>query len=278
MVFEPGGGASRRAPEKALRAASAVADLRTGRWRADKVSAVEALATPGTFIAYGPSHLAVFAMFALGAVLLVVVGRGHSGAAVARRFSRAFAATIFAVYAGILIYLLVPPSLDRSVPLRLSDLVSLAAAYALWSHRHWAYALTYYWGLVLSTQALVSPALTGHDFPHVEFLAFWSIHLLVIWAAIYLTWGLGMRPDWRSYWIAVSTTAAWAAFTFTFNTLAGTNYGFLNGKPTTASLLDVLGPWPWYLITAVALVLGVWALLTWPWVRLRRDSDHTTVL
>jgi hypothetical integral membrane protein (TIGR02206 family) len=109
---------------------------------------------------------------------------------------------------------------------------------------HWLVLLTFAVGarLVLSSQALVSPAHTGPDFPHYGFLAFWAIHLLVVWAAIYLTWGLGMRPSWRSYRITVTVTVVWALFTFAFNSIAGTNYGFLNAKPATPSLLDVLGP------------------------------------
>ena len=78
-----------------------------------------------------------------------------------------------------------------------------------------------------------------------------------------------MRPDWRSYRFTVAVTAVWAAVTFTFNRIAGTNYGFLNWKPSTASLLDVLGPWPLYIFTAAALILIVWALMTWPWERMR---------
>jgi hypothetical protein len=39
--------------------------------------------------------------------------------------------------------------------------------------------------------------------------------------------------------IAVLVTVVWAAATFTFNSIAGTDYGFLNGKPHTASLLEV---------------------------------------
>jgi hypothetical integral membrane protein (TIGR02206 family) len=78
-----------------------------------------------------------------------------------------------------------------------------------------------------------------------------------------------MRPDWRSYRLAVVVTVAWAAVTFTFNRFAGTNYGFLNRKPSTASLLDVLGPWPWYVFVAATLVVVVWALMTWPWQRNR---------
>ena len=36
--------------------------------------------------------------------------------------------------------------------------------------------------------------------------------------------------------IAVLVTVVWAAATFTFNSIAGTDHGFLNGKPHTASL------------------------------------------
>jgi hypothetical integral membrane protein (TIGR02206 family) len=151
--------------------------------------------------------------------------------------------------------------------LRLTDLATVAATYALWSQRRWAFVLTYYWGLTLSTQALISPVLKSPDFPNYQFLGFWAIHLLVVWAAIYLTWGRGMRPSWRSYRFVVVVTVLWAVTTVTFNRIAGTNYGFLNGKPHTASLLDVLGPWPVYLLTATALILIVWALMTWPWER-----------
>jgi hypothetical integral membrane protein (TIGR02206 family) len=224
------------------------------------------------FTPYGPSHLLVLLTFAVGAVLLVRAGRCHAGTAVARRFSRGFAVVIATLYATIQVASLIPPSLGSSVPLHLTDLASVVSAYALWTHRSWAFALTYYWGLVLSTQALVSPALTGPDFPHYGFLAFWGLHLLVVWAAIYLTWGLGMRPSWRSYRITVAVTLAWAVVTFTFNSIAGTNYGFLNAKPATPSLLDVLAPWPWYLAPITLLVFGIWALMTWPWVQSGRRA------
>jgi SAM-dependent methyltransferase len=55
----------------------------------------------------------------------------------------------------------------------------------------------------------------------------------------------------------------------TFNSVAGTDYGFLNGKPATPSLLDLFGPWPAYLVVAGTLVAAVWAAMTWPWERAR---------
>jgi hypothetical integral membrane protein (TIGR02206 family) len=223
------------------------------------------LAVQREFSAYGPSHWGVIAVFVVGAVLLVWVGRRQTDAQ-ARLLGRVLGAVTAVIYAAIVIYTLIPPSV-WSVPLQLTDLATMAGAYALWSQRQWAYALTYYWGLVLSTQALISPVLTGPDFPDYRFLAFWAIHLLVVWAAIYLTWGRGMRPRWGSFRFVVVVTAVWAAVTFTFNSIAGTNYGFLNRKPATASLLDVLGPWPIYIFTATTLIVIAWALMTWPWER-----------
>jgi hypothetical integral membrane protein (TIGR02206 family) len=217
------------------------------------------------FTAYGPSHWAVIALFAVGAVVLVWVGRRQTEQQ-ARRLGRILGALTAVIYGAILIYVLTPPTLD-SVPLQLTDLATVVGAYALWSQKQWAYALTYYWGLVLSTQALISPALQSPDFPHYQFLAFWAIHLMVVWAAIYLTWGRGMRPDWRDFGLAVAATLVWAVVTFTFNRMTGTNYGFLNRKPSTASLLDVMGPWPWYVFVGATLILLVWALMTWPWQR-----------
>ncbi|WP_051023034.1 YwaF family protein [Nocardia pneumoniae] len=237
---------------------------------------MDPLSAQREFSAYGPSHWVVLAVFAVGAASAVRVGRAHRSPDSARRFGRVCGAAIIALYLAIYLSTMAPPTVGGSVPLRLTDLATMAAAYALWSHRHWAYALTYYWCLTLSTQALISPALHSPDFPHYEFLAFWAIHLVVVWAAIYLTWGIGMHPDWRSYRIAVTVTLVWVAVTFVFNAIADTNYGFVNGKPSTPSLLDVLGPWPWYLVTVAVLLLAVWAMMTWPWTRQPRTPPRLT--
>lgn len=229
---------------------------------------MEPLLAAREFATYGPSHWAAIAVFVAAAVGVVALGRRQDADA-ARRFSRAFAVLVLALQLAIQVYSVTRWSIHHSLPLHLSDFAGYVSAYALWSHRRWAFWLTYYWCLTLSTQALVSPALRGPDFPHVGFLAFWLIHLFVVWAALYLTFGLRMRPSWRGYRFTVLVSVCWAAAAMTFNAIAGTNYGFLNAKPAPGSVLDLFGPWPWYLIPEIALVLTVWALMTWPWERQR---------
>jgi hypothetical integral membrane protein (TIGR02206 family) len=242
---------------------------------------IELFSAQREFSAYGTSHWVVLAVFAIGAVILVRMGR-RGGESQARLLGRMLAVLIVAAFSVALVYKLVKPTIGGSVPLQLCDIAELASAYALWSQRHWAFSLSYYWGLVLSSQALITPDIGtpeegAPDFPHHLFVTFFTLHVLVVWAAIYLTWGLGMRPRWRDYRFAIIVTVVWAVFTFTFNAITGTNYGYLNRKPPTASLLDVLGPWPVYLLTEVAIVLVVWALMTWPWERARRHVTESAV-
>jgi hypothetical integral membrane protein (TIGR02206 family) len=238
---------------------------------------VEVFSSHREFSAYGPSHWVVLTLFVAGAALLVWRGRRQTEAQ-ARRTGRLLAIAMVTVFAVAMVYKLIRPDLGTSVPLQLCDIAELTAAYALWSQRHLAFVLTYYWGLVLSSQALLTPDIGtpqegAPDFPHHLFVTFFALHVLVVWAAIYLTWGRRMRPTWRDLRFAVVVTLGWVAFTLAFNAVAGTNYGYLNGKPPTASLLDVLGPWPMYLLVEILIVLVVWTLMTWPWERHQRQEN-----
>lgn len=227
------------------------------------------LGAEDTFSPYGISHWAVLLLVAAGAMLLVWLGSRHRGTRAGERFARTFAAVLLVFALAMQIYRLLPSQWDVgiSLPLHVSDLAWITAVYALWSRQQWAYSLTYYWGLTLNTQAMITPALDAPAFPHIDFIDFWTQHTLVVWAAIYLTWGLGLRPDWRSYALAVSTTIVWGVAILGFNALAGTNYGFVNAKPDNPSLLDLMGGWPWYLAVELVIGLVAWALITWLWTR-----------
>jgi hypothetical integral membrane protein (TIGR02206 family) len=226
----------------------------------------------GTFRPYGPVHWTVLIVVVTGALLLALLGRRTRGSVV---FARTFAVVIVAYALAMQVYRLLPGHWDiaTSLPLHFSDLTWMTAAYALWTRRQWAFALTYYWGLTLNPQAMLTPALDAPDFPHIEFIDFWVLHTLAVWATVLLTWGLGMRPNWRSFTTAVTVTVAWGVVLLGFNSLAGTNYGFVNAKPENPSLLDLMGDWPWYLGAELVIGIAAWALITWPWTRRRSLTD-----
>ena len=176
---------------------------------------------------------------------------------------------------GFMALWLIPPffNLQQSLPLHLSDVLRVVTGYALWSRRPWALALTYYWGLTLNPQALLtSRSATRHRTRPGDRLLLGPARTGQ-WAVIYLTWGLGLHPNRRSYRLTLLVTVGWAAVVFVINRALGTNYGYLNGKPGGASLLDLLGDWPWYLLAALAVAAVVWALITWPWTLRTRTQQ-----
>ena len=226
------------------------------------------------FTAYGTSHRVALLALVVGALLLVKVGRALRERDPGDRFGKAMALAALCFVLPLQVVYFTPDywSLQRTLPIQLCDVASLVAVYALWSHRRWAVALTYYWGLTLTTQAIITPDLAT-PFPEPVFFLYWGMHLMVVWAAIYLTWGRGLAPDWRGYATSVAATAAWAAAVFAVNLGLDTNYGYLNAKPRAASILDLLGPWPWYVVAEIVIITIAWALFTWPWVVARREAS-----
>jgi hypothetical integral membrane protein (TIGR02206 family) len=238
---------------------------------------VDPLSGQRSFAAYGASHWAVLIVLAAGVGVLAWLGGRYRGTTTVQTVGRVFAVVLVAFHVPILIYDLSPARFDieHSLPLQVSDLSWMAAAYALWSQRQWAYALTYYWGLTLVPQALITPALDAPGFG-IDFVSFWGQHLLVLWATVYLTWWAGMRPNWRSFAFAAVVTVAWGLVMIGFNAVAGTNYLFVSRKPDNPSILDFMGDWPWYLGVELVVGLAGWALLTWPWTRSQAGKPSRT--
>ena len=226
-----------------------------------------------SFSPYGTSHQVVVALLVAGLVSLVVLGRSRRDPPQVDRDCRTFAAVSLAFTVPLQLVAVTRSGFDveRTLPLQLCDLAAFAAPVALWTRKPWAVGLTYYWGLTLTTQAVITPDLSA-DFPDPVFLLFWGMHLLIVWAAVYLTWGLGHVPTWRHYRATVTVTATWAVGVYGFNAWVGSNYGYLNAKPGSASVLDYLGDWPVYVLAEIVIVLTVWALMTWPWVRAGRTG------
>ena len=74
------------------------------------------------FSAYGLSHLVVLTLFALGAVLLVIVGRRQTEAQ-ARLLSRVLAVLLVAAFLVALVYKLIQPTIDKR-----TDMIHATAA------------------------------------------------------------------------------------------------------------------------------------------------------
>ncbi|MGD8278163.1 MAG: TIGR02206 family membrane protein, partial [Gemmatimonadota bacterium] len=82
----------------------------------------------------------------------------------------------------------------------------------------------------------------------IRFFQTLTSHGLVLTAALFMTLVEGMRPVRRSLIRVLLGMNAYVLFVALVNTLIGSNYLFIAHKPETASIVDFLGPWPWYIL------------------------------
>ena len=156
--------------------------------------------------------------------------------------------------------------------------------FALCRRSQVAYEIAYFWGIVGTLNALLTPDIVW-PFPSYGFIGYFTSHCGVLWAVLYATWALGLRPTWRSMWRAflwIHITAAGLALVNLAlggrpNLEEGANYAFLCSPPM-ADTPFIIGDWPWYLLILEGVALGLFVLAYLPFylsdkIRRRRTGD-----
>jgi hypothetical integral membrane protein (TIGR02206 family) len=148
-----------------------------------------------------------------------------------------------------------------NLPLHLTDAVTLVAVVALWTPRPLLVEVVYFWALTASLQAVLTPDL-GQAFPSIFYFTYFATHVGAVVTACLLTFGLRMTPRAGAIWRVYLVTAAFAAIVAAADLVTGANYMYLRHKPERSSLLDLMGPWPWYILGGAAFGLAVFGVLT----------------
>lgn len=163
-------------------------------------------------------------------------------------------------------------SAKTDLPLALCDMAVIVAAVACWSLIPVLVELTYFWGLAGTLQAIITPDL-NEGFPHLVFFQYVVGHVGIVLAALFLVVGMRIAPRPKAVVRVLGITAAYTAFVGIVDAASGANYMFLRSPPSNWTLLRVLGPWPWYVLSAVGVALVLLVLLDAPfWAR--RHSAH----
>ncbi len=148
-------------------------------------------------------------------------------------------------------------SVETTLPLHLCSILVFMSAILLVNKSYGLYELVYLLGIAGASQALLTPDAGAYGFPHFRFFQGIISHGSIVTAAVYITAVEGCRPTLQSIKRILIRGNIYAVLVGIINALLGSNYLFVAHKPATASLLDVLPPWPLYLpiLEAIALVM-----------------------
>jgi len=139
-------------------------------------------------------------------------------------------------------------TLQTMLPLHLCSALVWLNAWMLLSKKQVLYDFAYLLGIVGSLQALLTPDLGIYGFPHYRFFQTFISHGLIFTSAIYMTVVEEFRPTWKSLLRVLVIGNLYMAAVFVLNLKLGSNYLFIAHKPSTPSLLDILPPWPFYIL------------------------------
>jgi len=162
-----------------------------------------------------------------------------------------------------------PKSIENYLPLHMCDIAAMTAGIALVTRRPLFCTITYFWGLAATVQALITPALTL-GYPSAPYFMFFVHHFVVVIAALYIPIVQGWRPKsplWRSPIEAFGVSVIYLFFVLVVNHLTGSNFAFVSRPPDTATLINHLGPWPWYIFSLLGLALVLYSALVLPFIR-----------
>jgi hypothetical integral membrane protein (TIGR02206 family) len=159
-------------------------------------------------------------------------------------------------------------TVERRLPLELSDAAVIAAVVALWTRRPLPCELAWFWGMTGALAAVITPDLS-HGFPHFFYWSYFIRHVGIVVAAAFLVIGLGRIPRTGAVARVYVLTAGFAALAGLASLLTGGNYMFLREKPAAGSPLDLIGPWPLYIASGAVLAAVLFVALDAPFRRAR---------
>lgn len=139
-------------------------------------------------------------------------------------------------------------TIQEMLPLHLCSVLVWTGAIMLMTKNYHIYEFMYLMGIGGAIQALATPDVGIYGYPHFRFFQTFISHGLIVTSAIYMTVVEGFRPTWKSLWRVFVWVNVYAGIVFLINSAIGSNYLFINRKPPTASLLDLLPDWPIYII------------------------------
>lgn len=138
-------------------------------------------------------------------------------------------------------------NIQTMLPFHLCSVFVWIGAYMLVKKNVRIYEFAYLLGIPGALQAMLTPDLGIYDFPHFRYYQVFISHGLIIVSALYMTVVEGFRPTPRSLIRVLVGANVYMVLITALNFIIGSNYLFTAHKPPTASLLDVLPAWPWYL-------------------------------
>lgn len=225
------------------------------------------VALTGGFQTFGPPHLVAMALTVALPVLLSLIAK-RAGPRTASAVGFVLAVLILGnelIHWG---YRITGYGLDiflrYFLPFHLCGIAIFLTSITLLFRNQKVYEIAYFWGLVGSANAVVTPGNLSVDFPQYRFFQYFISHSGIVAGVLYATWGLNLRPTLNGLFRAFVGLHVLAAVVAVVNYLCDSNYMYLSEPPWGTVSPFFFLPWPWYLAVLDLVGLAMFSLVYAP--------------
>jgi len=155
-------------------------------------------------------------------------------------------------------------TVQTMLPFHLCSVLVFLSAVMLVTKNYTLYEIIYFLGIGGAIQAYLTPDLGKYGFPHIRFFQVFVSHGSIVIAAIYMTAVEKYRPHLSSILRVLILLTIYAAVIFPLSLLIGSNYLYIALKPLDPSLIDLLPPWPWYILELAGVAVLEFVILYLP--------------
>jgi hypothetical integral membrane protein (TIGR02206 family) len=203
----------------------------------------------GAFVLFGASHIAALGVTAAAILALGIWRRSISPrGALALRYGLSGALIMNEFVWHVWTIATDQWSVQTMLPLHLCSVTAWLSIFGLLRPSPFLFEFIYFLGIPGAGHTLLTPDIGVYGFPHLRFFLTMVGHAGIVIAAAYMTFVQGFRPTWSSFIRVFGWTNVYLVAIFLLNHAIGSNYMYVAHKPATTSLMDVLGPWPWYIL------------------------------
>lgn len=157
-------------------------------------------------------------------------------------------------------------SIQWDLPLHLCSIVVWLSAYMLITKNYRVFEQVYFMGIGGALQALITPDANTYGFGHFYLWQFFMAHGSIIIASAYMAIVEGYSPTWASIKNVFVWGNGYLVVVTLINLIIGSNYLYTLHKPHVPTLLDYMGPWPWYVLSGEGVALIMCVLLYLPFM------------
>ena len=145
--------------------------------------------------------------------------------------------------------------IQSHLPLHICGVALFVVVLTLLRRNQILYEIGYFWGIVGTLNAVLTPQLEV-GFPHYRFFQYFIVHGGIVVSVLFVTWGLRMRPTFKGLLRSFLLVNLYMVVIAGINLLLKSNYMFICEPPDTKSPF-FFAPWPWYIpiLDVVVLVL-----------------------